>query len=203
MKKTKQIKTPDIYELLSAPTAKTAARKVIVSGDKTIHLFPDKDSIVPATIDIDMEFKNFDDFLARGKQTILHWHHTLFGVEADKKQDLMATALYVWAYFTKNGTPHLPDTNVVTGEKVRKSSIAGRMYTFGPTREVPEKLPPQAKTCYKIFTDCTGETNTVSEEFLKNEITRRAAELKTKQDPWRIFQYYRPQLIAAKLIKHD
>jgi hypothetical protein len=58
--------------------------------------------------------------------------------------------------------------------------------------------------CLKIFEDSMDtEKHTISEKDLKDAVIKRAAELKTRQDPWRIFQYYRPQLIQAKLIRHS
>lgn len=53
------------------------------------------------------------------------------------------------------------------------------------------KLPPQAKTVLGWIQD----EGPVSEEKLREIAAQRAEELKTKQDPWRIFQYYRPRLI--------
>jgi len=55
-------------------------------------------------------------------------------------------------------------------------------------------LPPQAKQIIESL----SKTN--EQEFLESELPG-LLQLKTKQDPWRIFQYYRPKLIAAGVLK--
>jgi hypothetical protein len=62
---------------------------------------------------------------------------------------------------------------------------------------------PQAKTCLEIIDQARGEEETISEAKLKEAFANKGAELKTRQLPWRIFQYYRPLLISQKVLKHD
>jgi hypothetical protein len=63
---------------------------------------------------------------------------------------------------------------------------------------------PQAKVCYQILIDgVKAHPEGITETDLKALVNTRAAEIRTRQDPWRIFQYYRPTLIKAKLVRHD
>lgn len=62
-----------------------------------------------------------------------------------------------------------------------------------------KKLPRQAKVCAKIF--ARNSEKNFSEDVAKKLINDGAAEIVTRQDPWRIFQYYRARLIAEGLIK--
>lgn len=56
------------------------------------------------------------------------------------------------------------------------------------------ELPPQARQIIESL----SKTN--EQEFLESELPGLLL-LKTKQDPWRIFQYYRPKLIAAGVLR--
>jgi hypothetical protein len=202
--KTKSIEIPAAYQLLTLPLKKEGAeRKIVIDPVGKIHCFPNKDAVIPPDITIDVEFKNFDDFLSRGNKNVLAWHEQLFKCEPPKKQNETITATSVWAYLIKEGSPHLEGIKS-DGTKERKSSIAGRRYRKGTADPATTLIKtPQAQMCYKIFTDLLGNEATVTEEALKASVYARATELKTRQDAWRIFQYYRPTLIQAKLIAHD
>ncbi len=62
---------------------------------------------------------------------------------------------------------------------------------------------PQAKTCFTIFVDCIAKKDHVTEKELRDLVEKRVSELRTRQPAWRIFQYYRPQLIASKLMVRE
>ncbi len=61
------------------------------------------------------------------------------------------------------------------------------------------RLPPQARTCLAIFH--SEGTEEVPEARLKELIEKSADSLRTKQNPWRIFQYYRAQLISLRWMR--
>jgi len=61
------------------------------------------------------------------------------------------------------------------------------------------RLPAQARACLSII-ELAG-TSEVQETRLKELMDEHAAKLNTKQEPWRIFAYYRPQLIKNKFIR--
>ena len=72
-------------------------------------------------------------------------------------------------------------------------------------KKLLDAQPPQAQTCYAILKKECGEKGDEGcvEVVLRAVVTKRTEDIKTRQDPWRIFQYYRPRLVEAGLIKHD
>ena len=61
----------------------------------------------------------------------------------------------------------------------------------------------QARKIWEFFVDeylATGNDK-VRESRMMDIVNDRQSELNTKQDPWRIFQYYRPELVQCLLIK--
>ena len=203
----KTSKTPELpeqYQMLTRPDKKRSLRKVVIDPLRKLHVFADEQIPIPPEIEIDAEFKHFDDFCSRGKQTILAYHAEFLGFEAPKKQDIITTAMWVWAKFVADAAPHLANTDPVTGEKERKSSILQSVYTRGDKKIADVALNTyQAKQCYVIFDQLIGTGASVTEEQLRRKVEERAAELKTKQDPWRIFQYYRPKLISLGLMRRS
>lgn len=203
MKKTKTShEALDIYQTLTPPSKTVASRKVVVTPTREIVVFPSKDSIVPPDIAIDAEFKDMDDFIARGKNTVLAYHAEFLKVEAPKKQDVETSAFMTWAWFVKNGRPVLDEKpKNADGTPVRKSTISETLYERGEVSETGSIKTPQAKVCYDLFCRCIGDHPTVKEGELRAFVEAHGAELKTKQDPWRIFQYYRPALIGSKHLR--
>jgi hypothetical protein len=189
----------DIYDTLTPPSKSVAGRKVVITPTREIVVFTDSTSPVPPEIAIDIEFKNMDDFMSRGKNTVEAYHAEFLKVEPPKKQDVEQTAFMTWAWFAKHGKPILSNTNA-EGEKVRASTIGDSQYRYGPNKEPSTIKTPQAKVCYDLFKRCIGERPMVLEKEMRAFVEAHAAELKTKQDPWRIFQYYRPTLIASNHI---
>lgn len=64
---------------------------------------------------------------------------------------------------------------------------------------IPTKgLPPQAINCARILATA-ADTNHIpeAEAMALIEAGKAAGKLKTTQDAWHIFQYYRPQLISG------
>lgn len=67
-----------------------------------------------------------------------------------------------------------------------------------------KQLPPQAETLMNYFVDNIPEGG-CNEQQLEILVRQCHADgiLKTKQDPWRIFQYYRPTLFGRGLLTVD
>jgi hypothetical protein len=91
------------------------------------------------------------------------------------------------------------DETTVVIKKVRgrpRGLLSSRKYVidFDKFWLKQRELPPQAKQIIESL----SKTN--RQEFVEFEIPI-LLDLKTKQDPWRIFQYYRPKLIAAGVVK--
>ena len=153
--------------------------------------------------------KGLSDFMEEGKQTMLAYHENLFKCTPDKSLNPVQIAQYVWAKIISiavdRRTTNIPKTS--TG---RKSTIGLCEYRLGANADQPNLLKtPQANACLKLFKECiegTGPDGSqlkdrfILEADLRQYIVDHAAELHTRQDPWRIFQYYRPQLISEKLI---
>lgn len=176
-----------------------------VHGQLYLHNIPQEINVVR-----DAQRKvwaGFEKFLEENAQTILTYHANLFGSEPPKKQPLQDTALYVWYALCARATDRTSKTprDPVTG---RKSDLMTRKYFLGTV--VPKDndyvaliQTRQAYVCYRIFRDAIGKSPSITEADLKRAMENRAAEIQTRQDPWRIFQYYRSQLIKLNLLKHD
>lgn len=157
---------------------------------------------------IGKRWDNFDAFEKDvNNQTALTYHENLFGVSPPKNQDLIFTKINVWhkmcmlvknkAFANETGTPKDPVTN-------RKSTILTCTYSVGEITEGTADVKTyQALKCLELFRGCMTKEGSeeITEGVLKQYVIDNAAILKTRQDPWRIFQYYRPTLIAAKLIR--
>ncbi|HRI37096.1 MAG TPA: hypothetical protein PLO50_00915 [Nitrospira sp.] len=203
---TKTIEIPAQYQGFDLRLLKKehASRKIIIDPTGKIHAFKDETTVVPPEIQIDREFLGLDKFTELPTQTILAYHEQFFKSEPPKKQNKITTALYIWAYMLREATPHLANTNPVTGEKTRVSSVAGRKYFKGSEFGKPNELKTyQALQCLALFTELIGDNPSITEEQLKAHVIKEAARLKTRQDPWRIFQYYRPKLISLHLLRYE
>lgn len=75
------------------------------------------------------------------------------------------------------------------------------MYFLLPTPEGNPIKTYQAQECLNILKEHLKDSKSITEDDFKAAIYAEQSRLKTKQDAWRIFQYYRPQLIANKYIK--
>lgn len=97
------------------------------------------------------------------------------------------------------------DDRMADGLKKGKRAEAQRnpnAYIVLETREDvinAKKLPRQAKACMRILSRYKDKN--FSEETARKLIEESATELQTKQDPWRIFQYYRARLMSEGLLK--
>jgi hypothetical protein len=206
---TKSIEIPAMYLSLTPPNKERSLRKVIIDVTGKVYSFKNESVPVPPEIEPDIIFKNFDDFSSRNEQTILTFHANIFKSEPPKKQRIIQTALMVWAHWIGVGSkPILVNVDPETGEKKRESTILKRLYKPGEmllkqgTAACPIKTR-QALVCLQIFVDALGDKPSITEEDLRRHVETRAAEIKTKQDPWRIFQYYRPNLIKGGMLRHD
>lgn len=211
-KQTTKKNTPDIYMgLVSDP--KNLRRCLIEDNNGVYSLFENANTLESlqsynALIkpEIAKRWDNFDMFVEKeNTQTVLCYHENLFGANPPKKQDHITTQLMVWhklcslvknkAFANETGTPKDPVTN-------RKSTILNCVYSPGEITEGSADIKTyQALKCLELFRNCLGDQSEVTEGVLKQYVIDHAEVLKTRQDPWRIFQYYRASLIAAKLIR--
>ncbi len=197
---------PEIYRNLNT-RPETTKQCLVEDVHRQWFLFntPQECHIVDQAIH--RRWPTFDSFANEPKQVLLAYHGELFGSEPPKDQDLVVTALMCWYHIIAKATDRTAKTprDPKTG---RKSTIQDRKYFLGEVKLKPAEYAgtiktPQAISCFRIFTETLGDKPALSEADLEKAIRNRAGELRTRQDPWRIFQYYRPQLISKKLIKHD
>lgn len=221
------VKIPAIYAGLTT-TREGTELCVVIDKQGAVFKFdsPSKVMIVKeAIVYMWGNFDQFDDWADKNHSQFTNIHSQVFKSAVPKTTDVIIARVYLWKKLlegatnrTTAGDPTRQATSHVPG---RRSSIGTRMY------EVIQGAPAcpihtyQAVACYKIIVEEARPTKVgehvdtvtkeavptikylISEADLRDRVIARAAELKTKQDPWRIFQYYRPQLIAAKLIRHD
>lgn len=215
----KQAKTkknaPDIYMGLVSDT-KNLRRCLIEDVNGVYSLFDNGntleglqsyEALIKPTIA--KRWDNFDLFVDTvNEQTLLCYHENIFNAPVPKKQDRITTQLMVWhklcslvknkAFANESGTPKDPVTQ-------RKSTILACTYSPGEITEGTADIKTyQSLKCLELFRDCLASnpgSTEITEGTLKQYVIDHADVLKTRQDPWRIFQYYRPQLIAAKLIR--
>lgn len=196
--------TPELYHGLDI----NAEQKTFVIEDVHgfFYIFEDIQHCHILKEAIQKQFTGIDSFIDLNKQTILAYHEHLFKVTPEKKQDLTLTAQYCWAKIISLAIDRRANKAPVSATG-RKSTIGLCEYRKGPN-EVPNLKTPQANACYRLFLEVltsdkattAGEDRYVNEATLRQYIIDHATELHTKQDPWRIFQYYRPNLITDKLI---
>ena len=165
----------------------------------------------------------FEHFLEEKKQTILAYHDELFKSNPPRGQDEVQTALYVWFGLCDRAADRTTRTPVT--QAGRNSSILASKYSRGPkwseNYSAAELRTPQLLQCYRFLRDSLRAQEerdlggmppevvkqypgpTVTEEEMRQVVAKRAGELHTKQDPWRIFQYYRPQLMKLGIIRRN
>lgn len=147
-------------------------------------------------------FNQFEETV--NEQTALTLHENLFGKNPPEGQDLVTTKLHVWHKLCTTAKNNLTDKTGTQTDPVtnRKSTILNCVYMPGEITEGTADVKTyQALKCLELFRDCIGDREEVTEGELKQYVIDHADILKTRQEPWRIFQYYRPTLIKAKLMR--
>jgi len=220
-KPSKEIKSiPNIYQIIVNRDPAHLKLCLVEDVHEGLYLFDKPEECHIITSAIAHKWSNHDAFEAENKQTLLARHANAFKSEPPKDQSLRETSVWLWYYYCQIAVDRTKNT--LRAESGRKSTILSSKYMLGETLEGNGDLrTPQAITCLKIFretinarqdADTTAATAanvplptnyepTLTEEELRKAICDRAAELHTKQDPWRIFQYYRPNLISSKLVR--
>lgn len=219
MKKETKVTIPTIYAELQNNQKELSKQTIIIDKNGGIFRFTPGHAHGIITDAIAYKFNDFAEFNDKiGPKEIVEWHTNYFNkatpaiLDKEKKPDFTMTSLYVWlrlCQLSKDRTEKPKDP--ITGSITKH---AGRIYyralDHQGTPVICTVKTPQAITCLAIF-EATAKTDTINgktvisctEANLKAAIYLRATELKTKQDAWRIFQYYRPQLIAAGVIRHN
>ena len=169
---------------------------------------------------IDKVWPNYEAFLDQNEQTVLAYHEQTFGKEPPKDQDKVTTGVYTWKKLVMTAKNQMASDVTKDPATGRNSTIGNCRYMYGLSGEEKDGVKlltddtkitiktPQMQACYKIFKDTMeavgegeGAERFITEAIFKQAIIDRAGEIRTRQDPWRIFQYYRAQLIGLKLMR--
>jgi hypothetical protein len=204
---TQQKSTPEIYHDLPdirpniCIMEDNAAHFSLHNNPESIEKLKSFNAIIKDSIQ--KIWATFDAFTKENKNTVLAYHENLFSAEPPKNQNIIITATYCWRKMQKIATADLTSQVPVTASG-RKSTIGTCEYRPGPTQGDGQLKTPQARECLKMFRECFeqkhGDRNHITEEELRKYIEDNVSRLHTKQPAWRIFQYYRPELIAQNLI---
>lgn len=222
--------TPDIYQgLLSSPGMRN--HTIVIDHNNNISIFDNSsqlenlksfNTLIKDTIAY--QWDGIDAFSKVGKQTILARHEEIFGCNPPKDQGIELTTLRTWEGMHKMAKTTFLSATPVNADG-RKSNIATRKYFYGKNEDekhsvTGELKTPQALASLRLFrrailekggkdqkidaeTEKPVDIAFIDEGTLRKFIEDNAGELKTRQDPWRIFQYYRPEILKQGLIKHD
>jgi hypothetical protein len=162
-------------------------------------------------------FCGFDEFETKSqKDDVVRWAD-VFEVDLDGAKSKVQIALRVWDNWLNMAKAPELDAEMRQAQVKqsveragREGKLSGRIYRLVELtdlaavrqREQDEvALPPQAKICLRIMRElCSlhASGRECLEAQLREKITERAEELHTRQDPWRIFQYYRARMIHEK-----
>jgi hypothetical protein len=218
-KKTTTPKTPEIYQGLELNN--NTLKHYCLVQDKLGGWFKfssvsSNHIVAEATSLVYKDWTTFDDLHEGKLETLTALHTSLFKAPPIKDSTRIDISVACWHKLVLIAEDRLKDSPKNPAAKqatASKKSYESRLY-------IPVKLPdgtwppteiktPQAKACMTILretaTQSDPEDHTVSltEKDFHAAIMSRASELKTRQDPWRIFQYYRSLLVQIGVLKHD
>jgi hypothetical protein len=201
---------------LSADQKKNYTRCLVLSQDGKWYLFQNELHGGTRIMQPRDLFKSWDDFSTRVKDTerLELLHQQLFDGKPTAKElkDRVELSIKVWIKLCEVAESRLDEASPGqnTGAKRTAHKLADRKYEVVKF-QIPAdvKLPPQAKTCMAFFEEKAKKAGhddakgifEISEKEFNEYVVEQAERLKTRQDPWRIFQYYRPQLIQGGFIR--
>jgi hypothetical protein len=204
-------------QTLTADEKLNYERSLVIGNDGLTYLF----SNPAATVAIVNPAKVFDSFrafiLVTEVEALAKMHSLAFGGEGHTKadeSDIVEWQVKIWMQLCRTANNRL---SAATSPGTRKVSekMLNRAYELIKS-EVPAelKMPPQARTCLAFLTECAAKDEaynakpvedrgvfSIKEDAFKVYVVEQAARLKTRQDPWRIFQYYRPELIKSGFVR--
>lgn len=210
--------TPKLYEGLNLQDNGTRHVCLVIDKENRIFKFKEASSNHIVEKGIQHEWASwmaFDEVVEKNPALLTELHQRVFNVADVEGVTRIDKSCAVWAKMAAmaedriKGSPGNPVTQN-TGNKSR-ASLDTRIYIAVRTAEkawpsAPDLKTPQALACLKILRETAVErdgTLSCTEKDLREAVVKRAEEIRTRQDPWRIFQYYRPTLVQAGVLKHD
>ena len=132
-----------------------------------------------------------------------------YEITLPKKATKIDVSLLVWMTMCESAQSGTSQPAEVAGHIVhKKGKLADRSYVRVDDNELTEGevkirknviLTPQARSCLDIF--LSEGTKEVTEVRMMEIVNDKRDRLRTRQDPWRIWQYYRPTLIRERFIR--
>jgi hypothetical protein len=200
---------------LSADQKRHYTQSLVLSQDGMWYLFKDEVSGGTRIMSPRDFFKSWEDFSNRIEiERLVTLHQQCFDKQPTAKElkDKVELSVKVWMKLCETAISRLDEATpgANTGAKRTAHKLADRRYEVVKF-EIPAdmKLPPQAKTCMLFFKECATKVAhddskgifEIMEKDFNEYVVANAERLKTRQDPWRIFQYYRPQLIQGGFVR--
>lgn len=148
-------------------------------------------------------YDGFEDFCERVSDTEIDEFAKNFSVDMRDVTNGRLRKGIVWEWMIAKARSERKDMTLPRSERTgvkKEGKLTNRKYIV-ESATVPKdvKFPPQAIACLEIMVGMKRPE--ILEQDLKDEIDKRQDMLHTRQEPWRIFQYYRPQLMQHKLIR--
>ena len=131
-----------------------------------------------------------------------------FKCTTKKGLNKLELSIIVWRSLCEIAVPIGSARGVDSKAPKKTGKLANRKYVKVKDNELTEaelatrhrdELCPQAQVCLDIFLE--EGMDEVSESRMMETITEKQERLRTRQDPWRIWQYYRPALIRERWIR--
>ena len=177
--------------------------KIVLHPDK-VQRISGMTGEVPSGVAFYPTWEEFDNEMTKGKIVELAKR---FNVELPKKASKVDLTLLLWSAMCAKAVETEPVQTTAMPKEKKPGKLANRKYEVIPMegqdaidREKSlANFPPQAKACLQIMQEFG--TPFIPEDDLKKAIAEKADRLHTRQDPWRIFQYYRAQLIERLWIR--
>jgi hypothetical protein len=160
------------------------------------------------------DYKSFDalyEETADDLNDLAYLYKTLFGHEPPNGAKKATLTKAIWGKYwymaeDRSGVYSLSGSKKTpTGERERKRSMDGRRYRVLDGQTSSVHLQDQALVVHRelLKFQRLADKETISEAEVRSVMETAAKEkiLKTKQDPFRIFQYYRGALIKANKLE--
>jgi hypothetical protein len=189
------------------PLVRDLEANLVVAQTQTrdLYIYKTMDDVTlsPAARAKSNVWNGFQDFADKTSDSEIDEFSKNFNVDMLGQVQSMARKAIVWMWMIAKARETRRDMTVPKTERTgvkKEGKLTNRKYVVELTA-IPEgvKLPPQAIACLKIMVDMNRKE--ILEQDLKDEVNKQAESLHTRQDPWRIFQYYRPQLMQHKIVR--
>jgi hypothetical protein len=194
-------KQPEIYQGL-VRSGTIAKQIIVIDKHGGVFRFSNVSKISILKDAIAQQWNGWsEDFDKQPKDEILKAHQRVFQAAPPKDQQLIESSLMTWLKLAQIAYDRTDEA--ATAKKIAKSKVLSRTYTYiKDPAKAATLVTPQAKACLQIISESVNkETLTINEVDLKAAIEAKCALLKTRQEPWRIFQYYRTGLINSGCLK--